>query len=160
MPERGQVTTKPFTFRIHTDGGARGNPGPAAIGVIISGSGSQTNPGLQVRVRHSAFIGETTNNVAEYTAVREALYRFKEILSEKKLDPESVRVVFFLDSTLVVNQLNGTFKVKDPVLRELLFSIRTLEEGVGGISYTYVPRESNREADQLVNLALDKALYT
>ncbi|MBI4062302.1 ribonuclease HI family protein [Candidatus Gottesmanbacteria bacterium] len=129
-------------FIIHTDGGARGNPGPAAIGVVIEDSGRKTITEFGKR------IGVTTNNVAEYTAVREALRSIKK--------EEGIEVDFFLDSTLVTNQLNGRFKVKDMKLRELLFDIRSLEQGLGGnIHYHVIPREQNRRADFLVNRALD-----
>ncbi|MEK7065576.1 MAG: ribonuclease HI family protein [Patescibacteria group bacterium] len=128
---------------IHTDGGARGNPGPAAIGVVIEEE--------KERKKIAEFgkkIGETTNNVAEYTAVIEALRRIKSM--------EVSEIDFFLDSVLVVNQLNGTFKVKNMKLRELLMQVRTLEEENGGvIRYRAIPREKNRRADFLVNRALD-----
>lgn len=128
-------------YIIHTDGGARGNPGPAAIGVVIEHNGKTVTS-------FGKTIGETTNNVAEYTAVIEAL---------KFLKSYHGKIDFFLDSTLVVNQLNGLFKVKGPHLRELLLRVRTLEADVEGvITYTAVRRESNRRADLLVNDALDR----
>lgn len=126
---------------IHTDGGARGNPGPAAIGVVIEQSGKTI-------AAFGKTIGETTNNVAEYTAVIEALCYLKK---------EYEKIDFFLDSTLVVNQLNGLFKIKQPHLRELLLKVRALEQKVGGtITYTAVRREQNVQADLLVNEALDR----
>lgn len=126
-------------YIVHTDGGARGNPGPAAIGVVI-----------QNIVEFGRRIGEATNNVAEYTAVIEALNYIK-----SKTD-KNVDIQFFLDSNLVVQQLNGRFKVKDPTLRELLMKIKILEQEIGeGVTYLYVPREKNRRADFLVNQALD-----
>jgi ribonuclease HI len=135
---------------IHTDGGARGNPGPAAIGVVIVEKKSPTDLGKEI----AAFgkrIGETTNNVAEYTAVLEALLWMKE---NYKQNVQGIR--FFLDSTLVVNQLNGLFRVKEAHLRELLVKVRMLEGEVSGeISYHYVPREQNRRADFFVNKAQD-----
>lgn len=127
---------------VHTDGGARGNPGPAAVGVVIRGNGKTI----------AAFgkkIGEATNNVAEYSAVIEALKEVKRLR-------QNVAVSFFLDSTLVVHQLNGLFKIKQPHLRELLVKVRELEGEVGGvIRYSAVPREQNTQADALVNEALD-----
>jgi ribonuclease HI len=131
-------------FIVHTDGGARGNPGPAAVGVVIEDGTKKT-----LR-RFGKQIGETTNNVAEYTAVAEALRVIRE------LGGESPDVEFYLDSTLVVNQLNGLFKIKDATLRTLVTDIRILEQEVGGVvRYTAVPREQNRRADFLVNQALD-----
>lgn len=127
---------------IHTDGGARGNPGPAAVGVVIEENGKMI-------VAFGKKIGETTNNVAEYSAVIEALQKVKSIGQNDVIN-------FFLDSTLVVNQLNGLFKIKQPHLRELLVKVRELEGKVGGvIRYSAVPREQNTRADALVNVALD-----
>ncbi len=128
-------------FIVHTDGGARGNPGPAAIGVVIDADHKKM-------AELSRLIGKTTNNVAEYTAIIEALTYLK--------DQPNPYIEFFLDSTLVVNQLNGKFKVKEPTLRELLMKVRLLEGDIGGhITYQYVPREQNQRADFLVNRALD-----
>lgn len=141
---------------VHTDGGARGNPGPAAIGVVI-----EKEKPHQELARFGRTIGESTNNVAEYTAVSEALERIKtyELRSEDKA--REVEIQFYLDSKLVVNQLNGTFKVKEPNLRSLLMKIRVLEQEVGGaVQYFFVPREENRRADFLVNQALDNLLMS
>jgi ribonuclease HI len=152
---------------VYTDGGSRGNPGKAAVGVVV-----KTENG-QVIGRMARNIGEATNNVAEYMAVVKALEwlkehqrekqtseernnRTKEQLSSKGMEPE-ISIQFYLDSVLVVNQLNGYFKVKDGKLRYLLLQIRILEQEVGGkISYAVIPREKNWEADRLVNEALDK----
>lgn len=141
------------TITIFTDGGARGNPGPAAIGVIM-----KTETGI---VTHSISrrIGQTTNNIAEYTAVIEALDWLVKNSRDWQNPADSPSIHFFLDSTLVVNQLNGLFKVKDQHLRELLLKARMLEQQIGcSINYTYVPREQNTEADKLVNRALDTPL--
>ena len=133
---------------IHTDGGARGNPGPAAVGVVI-----ETGDRKMV-AEFGKKIGETTNNVAEYTAVIEALKKINTLAL--KIHNEELVINFFLDSTLVVNQLMGLFKVKDSHLRELLSEARIEEQEVGGkIYYSSVPREQNRHADLLVNVALD-----
>lgn len=130
-------------LRVHTDGGARGNPGPAAVGVVIE---DVSNGSLIVEF--GKCIGETTNNVAEYMAVCEALRSSK--------DKGATEINFFLDSVLVVNQLNGKFKVKDAKLRELLLQVRILEQELGAtVAYHVVPREQNRRADFLVNQALD-----
>jgi ribonuclease HI len=133
------------TYIIHTDGGARGNPGPAAIGVVIQKNDT-------VVTEFGKAIGDATNNVAEYTAVIEAL----QFMKTHKHD-ETLHIEFVLDSQLVVNQLNGTFKIKDSKLRELAFHIRHLEQEVGGtITYSSVPREQNKRADFFVNQALDQ----
>ena len=129
---------------VHTDGGARGNPGPAAVGVVIE-SENKTIAAFGKR------IGETTNNVAEYTAVIEALKEVESLKSQVKSE-----IHFILDSNLVVQQLNGKFKVKDSTLRELLMQTRMLEQEIGAVViYAYVPREQNKRADFLVNKALD-----
>ena len=107
-------------------------------------------------------IGETTNNVAEYTAVVEALLYLvdREPLGKTRdkqgTEDKIESIEFFLDSTLVVNQLNGLFKVKESHLRELLLRVRGLEEDMGCfIRYHAIPREQNELADALVNEALD-----
>ena len=150
-------------FIVHTDGGARGNPGPAAVGVVIEEVISDKGKVIS-KTKITEFgkrIGETTNNVAEYTAVVEALKEVKRSFEAQDKQTEKGKsneneIQFFLDSNLVVQQLNGLFKVKDTKLRELLLSVRTLEQEVkGAVTYQYVPREKNREADFLVNQALD-----
>lgn len=134
------------TLNIYTDGGSRGNPGPAAVGVVIK---DQDNKIIQ---QYGQTIGKTTNNVAEYQGVISAL----EYLITNKLKPESIH--FFLDSTLVVNQLSGLWKVKDANLRELVIKVRQLEGTLNTpIKYTAIPREKNSQADALLNQALDSA---
>lgn len=131
-------------YHVHTDGGARGNPGPAAVGVVIHKNGKLLH-------RFGQTIGETTNNVAEYRGVIEALKYMRSVLKKNKHE-----LLFFLDSMLIVNQLNGVFKIKDPTLRELSLQVKILEQEVGGvIRYRTVPREQNRQADFLVNCTLD-----
>lgn len=133
---------------INTDGGARGNPGPAAIGVVIK------NDRGEIIGKISKTIGSNTNNYAEYTAVIAAL----DWVKEKNIRKDKGRISFFLDSTLVVNQLNGLFKVKENSLRVLIYKVRELENAVGGnVSYSYIPRGKNHEADLLVNEAFDKS---
>lgn len=144
-----------MTLVIHTDGGARGNPGPAAIGLVIEEENAQA--GRRILAKHGETIGQSTNNVAEYTAVIRALETIRD--RKMQITAHPVRMRFYLDSTLVVNQLNGLFKVKEPHLRELLTKIRVLESEVGGaVTYTAVRREQNTVADFLVNQALDGAM--
>ena len=132
-----------MNYTIHTDGGSRGNPGPAAIGVVIESDN-------KIIASFGKVIGSTTNNVAEYTAVIEAIRWMIENVKDK------AHVQFFLDSVLVVNQLNGLFKVKDEKMRGLMFSVRQLEQESGmHITYTAVRREFNSAADAEVNKALD-----
>lgn len=135
-------------YVIHTDGGARGNPGPAAIGVVILNS--KTNE------RHAwgQRIGECTNNVAEYKALLEALTWIK---STNPSPAEHTYVHCYLDSQLVVSQLNGLYKIKDTTLRQLALAIREVITTTGiQASFHHVPREQNRDADKLVNQALDE----
>ncbi|MDP2860941.1 MAG: ribonuclease HI family protein [bacterium] len=144
---------------IFTDGGARGNPGPAAIGVVIK------DQDHKVIGQISQTIGHATNNVAEYKAViaglRWIIERHKGTKAQRCRGAEgtevwSCRVNFFLDSTLVVNQLSGKFKIKNADLKKLALEAKALEKSFGGpVSYTAIPREKNREADFLVNQALD-----
>lgn len=132
---------------VFADGGARGNPGPAAVGFLI-----KDNQG-KVLVRQGKYIGRATNNVAEYMAVIEALKWLRKNLVGLVGSVDVIK--FFLDSKLVVNQLNGLFKIKNKNLRDLVVMTRSLEQAVGGnIIYFYRPREKNKEADFLVNQIL------
>lgn len=134
-----------MVFRVFCDGGARGNPGPAAIGVVITDEDERVIHKMRKR------IGIATNNVAEYTAVLEGLTWISTMVAGKL---QAIR--FYLDSQLVVSQLNGLYKMKNARLRELFVEIRQMEALAGGnISYHHVPREKNVEADRLVNDALD-----
>lgn len=136
-------------FYIFTDGGARGNPGPAAVGFLI-----QDNRG-KILVKRGMRIGSTTNNVAEYMAVIEAwkwLRRNREIVGNGKFQ-------FFLDSLLVVNQLNGLFKVKNKKLQDLIIEVKNLEKEVGGdVVYRFIPREKNKKVHFLVEDSLASIL--
>lgn len=140
---------------IFTDGGARGNPGPAASGAIIKTEKGQILASIFRR------LGETTNNIAEYKGVIIALEWLKtnhpfRLSEESQLPTTNYQLHFFLDSKLVVNQLNGLYKIKENHLRELVLKVRLLEQEVGGeIVYSQIPREKNWEADRLVNEALD-----
>lgn len=138
-------------INIYTDGGARGNPGPSAIGVYILDSNNKVIDGF------GKPIGFATNNVAEYKAVIEAL---SWLLEKKELLKNEKSVSFYLDSELVCKQLNGLYKIKNSDLRNLLFKIREKEAILSfEIKYFHVPRERNREADKLVNKALDNNTF-
>lgn len=130
---------------IYCDGGARGNPGPAASAfVVLDDSG-------EVLTKKGFFLGKTTNNVAEYKAVIFALHDIK----NKPVKPEMIN--FFLDSELVVKQLTGFYKVKDKNLQQLVIEIKNLEKELNVlINYQAIPREKNKIADFLVNETLDK----
>ncbi len=139
-------------LNIFCDGGARGNPGPAAIGFLIT-----DKTGKSLHKTHQ-FIGKNTNNAAEYTAVITALDWLQKNWS--KIKPPPTGVNFFLDSKLTVNQLNGLYKIKNSNLRELIVKIRQLENQIKApLKYNFIRREQNKKADALVNLALDRALH-
>lgn len=135
------------TVNIFTDGGARGNPGPSAIGVYVEDDKSNKLAGFGKR------IGVATNNVAEYKAVIEAL---DWLIENKKKFGKDAKVNFFLDSKLVCSQIIGLFRIKNADLRNLLFDVRDREAQITlPIYYKYIPREQNTKADAFVNQALD-----
>lgn len=143
-------TGYPNIINVYTDGGARGNPGPSAVGVYITDKDDQKIIGFGEK------IGFATNNVAEYKAVIAALAWLSDNI--KTLN-EISKIFFFLDSNLVYSQISGLFKIKDGKLRELLFEIRQKEALISiPIQYSHIPREKNKEADKFVNLALDNKL--
>lgn len=130
------------SVRIFTDGGARGNPGPAAIGVVIHDNDSASS------VEHGEYIGETTNNQAEYRALLWAL--------EHALKIGVREAQCFLDSELVVKQLRREYRVRDSALGEIFIKVWNLAQRFEKISFTHIPRSKNKEADFLVNRALDE----
>ncbi|MBI2607742.1 MAG: ribonuclease HI family protein [Candidatus Doudnabacteria bacterium] len=136
MPHNKQLT-------IYTDGGARGNPGPAAIGVVIYDAKGK------IIDRIGRYIGETTNNQAEYSALITALAKAAELQARE--------VKCFLDSELVVKQLSGEYKVKEQGLQSRVKEVLRLSNKFESVVFRHVSREENRLADKLVNLALDKA---
>ncbi len=129
-------------FTIHTDGAARGNPGPAAFAYIIHRDGA---PDLEVK----GCLGETTNNVAEYTAVVRALEHAHKLGGR--------RVVVLSDSELMVNQMTGKYQVKNEGLRPLYERARASCAEFESVTFRHVRREQNGRADALCNEALDAA---
>ena len=127
---------------IYSDGGARGNPGPAAIGAVIYDSSMNE---LQ---RISKRIGSTTNNQAEYKALLAGL--------EAALSFGGEEVTCYLDSELVVKQLLGKYKVREESLREPMMLVLRLKNKFKNADFVHVKREKNKLADQLVNEALDE----
>jgi ribonuclease HI len=130
---------------IHTDGGSRGNPGPAAVGVVLDMN--------DFHYEHGRTIGDATNNVAEYTGVLDALSLLADL-------PESATELhFMLDSELVVKQILGQYRVKDVNLQGLHSQIIAQLRATGlPHKFTHVRREYNKLADKLVNAALDGLL--
>lgn len=131
------------TLYVFTDGGARGNPGPAACAFVVKDDKGK------ILAEKGKFIGRATNNIAEYQAVIEALKWIKDNF------PQISKVQFFLDSQLVVNQLNGVFRIKNQNLRNLILEIKKREQEImSKIFYQFIPREKNRRADFLISQIL------
>lgn len=128
--------------RVFTDGGARGNPGPAAIGVVILDENDN------MISQSGKYIGTATNNVAEYSALIEALELLKEI--------DVYRVIFYTDSSLVYNQIKGFWKIKNPDMKLLNEQAKKMLYELPGYNFIHIPREKNKDADRLVNKALDE----
>ncbi len=124
---------------LHTDGGARGNPGPAGIGAVLEVDGKKHG--------YKKYIGEGTNNQAEYKALILGL--------EKAKDAGAQEIECFLDSELVVKQLNREYKVKDKELGVLFVKVWNLMQVFKKVTFKHIYREQNKEADKLVNEAID-----
>ena len=132
-------------IEVYCDGGSRGNPGPSAYGFVIIDRGTIVKKGF-------GYLGIATNNFAEYTALVAGLVWLSSYCRGSDLQ-------VYLDSKLIVSQLNGIYKVKNSTIRECVFKIRELESNFGNISYHHINRDKNREADKLVNQVLDKKIY-
>ncbi len=129
---------------VACDGASRGNPGPAGFGVSI------TDPDGTVVEEIARGIGVATNNVAEYTAAIEGLRRAAELGASE--------VLLRSDSRLLIEQLSGRFRVKNPTLQRLHAEARALARGFSSVRYEHVPRDRNTEADRLANLGVDEWL--
>ena len=127
-----------------SDGGARGNPGPAGAGAVLYDAESN-----EILAEISEYLGEQTNNVAEYSALLMALQRAKE------LEAESVHCK--LDSELIVKQMKLEYKVKNLVLQKYFVKIWNLRQQFQSVTFEHIRREFNKEADKLANDAMDKA---
>jgi len=153
---------------IYTDGGARNNPGPAGIGcVLYDGNPAQCGQEKKVVQEISEYIGEATNNQAEYKAVFRAMEEVKKIIEKSAPSHKAGRqsgpasgweLDFYLDSELVVKQLNREYKVKNKELAPLFMKIYNLSQQFKKVTFTHVRRELNKEADRLVNEAIDSHL--
>ncbi|MDP3996962.1 MAG: ribonuclease HI family protein [Candidatus Andersenbacteria bacterium] len=126
---------------LFTDGGARGNPGPAGIGLVLRVEGEQA-------LEYGEYIGETTNNQAEYKALIKGL--------AMALEAGVSEIKCFLDSQLVVEQLKGNYRVKNNGLKQLFVEAKELADKFETTSFTHVTRDKNKIADRLVNEALDR----
>lgn len=143
---KGKTNIKPQLdkVKVFTDGGSRGNPGPSAAGYVI------TDEEDNILVNKGEYLGITTNNQAEYTALKLALEECQ------KLGVKEVEV--YMDSMLVVNQLKGIFKIKNRDLWPIHDAIKKVTKSFNHINYSHVPREFNKLADKAVNKALDEHL--
>jgi len=128
---------------MYTDGGSRNNPGPAAVGVYIET--------LYKQFGH--YIGEKTNNEAEYEAVIFGLKKIKQLIGKEKSD--QVEIECYLDSEFVNRQLNHEYKVKEKNIQELFLEVWNLMLDFKNVKFFHIPRENNKIADKLVNEALD-----
>lgn len=135
---------------VYTDGGARGNPGPAAIGFVVEDRAGK------ILKEVGAYIGETTNNQAEYEALVRALTELTNMFGAQLRD---LRVEVRMDSELVVRQVMGQYRVRDAALKEQFAKVAELRlEAVPNATFVHVPRAKNARADALVNSALDARL--
>jgi len=138
-----------MTLIVYTDGGSRGNPGPAAAAFIIADSS-----GRPIK-QSGVYLGVTTNNQAEYQAVLQALTW----ISQNQITYSSEKIDFYLDSELVARQLSGQYKIKSKELILLALRVKNIQNLLSSqniqIAFYSIPRELNKSADRLVNQALD-----
>ena len=132
---------------VYTDGGSRGNPGEAAIGVVI-----RDEKGNVVK-EYGEAIGIKTNNEAEYAAVISALKKIKALFGKEKA--KKTEVNFKMDSEFVMKQLNGEYKIEEERMQPLFIAVWNLKMDFARVTFSHVRREQNKEADRLVNMALD-----
>ena len=129
--------------KIFSDGGARGNPGPAGIGFVLS-------VGKDEPIEVGEYVGKATNNQAEYLAIKKGL--------ERAINEKVGEIECFLDSELVVKQLNGEYRVKNHGLRPIFEDVKELANRFDRVTFAHVRRENNKEADRMVNEAIDSHL--
>lgn len=134
---------------VYTDGGSRNNPGPAAIGVVINGL-------KESKLEYSEYLGKATNNEAEYKAVIFALKKIKSLVGKKKI--KDLEIEIRSDSKLLVEQMKGHYKIINSNIQPLFLTLWNLKIDFGKVEFISIPRNQNKEADLLVNKALDSAL--
>ncbi|MBU2265255.1 ribonuclease HI family protein [Patescibacteria group bacterium] len=135
-------------YILYTDGGSRGNPGEAALGVVIC---NEKGDALK---KYNQALGEMTNNEAEYQALIFGLKKLKQVFGKEAMKQSQLEVR--LDAELIVNQLNHEYKIEEPNLQKLFLQVWNLMLDFGPMKFVAIPREQNKEADRLVNEALDK----
>jgi ribonuclease HI len=136
------------TIKIFIDGGARGNPGPGALGVVI------TDRKGKILKEYSQELGVVSNNQAEYKALIFALKKAKQLFGKKKI--KEIKVKIFSDSKLLTEQLKGRYKILDPEIQKLFIESWNLKTEFPNLEIEYIPREKNKRADFLVNEVLDR----
>lgn len=141
------MPTRPEKLIVYTDGGARGNPGPAALGVVIQDAKGNTIKKFGER------LGIKTNNEAEYGAIIAALQKVKALYGKEKT--KKMAIDMRMDSELAAKQLNGVYKIEEERLFPLFIKVWNLKMDFGKISFSHVARAQNKKADQMVNEALD-----
>ena len=132
---------------VYTDGGSRGNPGEAALGVVICDAGGNTIKSYGVR------LGVKTNNEAEYSAIVSALKKIKALYGKEKT--KKIEVEMRMDSELAMRQLSGQYKIESEKIIPLFIEVWNLKLDFAKVTFSHVPREKNKEADKMVNEALD-----
>ncbi len=132
---------------IYTDGGARGNPGPAGAGVVIY---QEKGDGEELAEQFGKYLGTATNNIAEYTALLLAIRRAREM--------GATSIDFMMDSELVVKQMRREYKVKEPGLAALFVKVWNEMPYFRKVTFTHIPREKNKAADKMVNEAIDQGV--
>lgn len=138
---------------MFTDGGSRGNPGPAAIGVYIYAKDESALGGQALEKKYAETIGTKTNNEAEYAALIFGLKKIKQLAG--KVKAKNTEVECFLDSELVVNQMNHKYKLSERHIQEFFLEIWNLMLDFKKVEFHHIPREKNKVADALLNKALD-----
>lgn len=133
-------------LQIYSDGGSRNNPGLAAFAYLIYGESGE------VLEQRGDFLGIATNNFAEYKGLLAAL--------EASLKYQPTEIACFLDSELIVKQLNGEYRVKDENLKKIYFEIKDILQKLGKVSFKHIPREKNKIADKMVNRTLDEKVVS
>lgn len=131
---------------VHTDGGSRGNPGPSALGVVIDIDGK--------RKEYGEYLGEGTNNEAEYAAVIFGLKKVRQLIGKEAAAKEKVEVR--MDSELICKQMNREYKISDDRMKMLFMDVWNLTLDFKEVTFHHVPRAQNKGADAMVNEALDK----
>lgn len=133
---------------IYIDGGSRGNPGPAAFGVCFQ------NEKKEILKEYSQYLGNLTNNEAEFQALIFALKKAKALFGREKIG--ALKMEIMSDSELLIKQMTGKYKVKDPKIQKLFLEAWNLKIDFKNLEFSLIPRQENKRADKLVNEALDR----